>query len=268
MVYHTFFLCLLFFATVLDAFDHEYRNYEQVLERFVDHGRVEYASLKKDRNDLDDFVKEFSAVTKEEYTAWSRDQQQAFWINAYNAWTLRIVIDHYPIGGGRIVGMLFPKNSIQRIPGVWDDIKIKAAGRQVSLNDIEHKILRPVFKEPRIHFSIVCASIGCPLLRSQPFRASLLKTQLEEAARDFIEDPAKVKWDAAEKVLRLSRVFDWFSEDFDFAADSSWRKHYSKKQAGSVAFVGRYVSADVAAELKAGKVKINYLDFDWTLNSK
>lgn len=164
--------------------------------------------------------------------------------------------------------MLFPKNSIQRIPGVWDGIKTKTAGREVSLNDIEHRILRPLFKEPRIHFSIVCASIGCPLLRSQPFRADSLKSQLEEATRDFIQDPAKVKWDGAGKVLRLSRVFDWFSEDFDFAADSSWRKHYSKKQAGAVAFVSRYLPANVAAELKAGKVKINYLDFDWTLNSK
>jgi hypothetical protein len=268
MIYHRFLLLtfIIFFCSSVFAFDHDYGNYGEVLQSYVKDGLVDYGALKKNRKGIDQFVKEIGAVTRNEYENWSRDQQLAFWINTYNGWFLQIVIDHYPIRGGRLLGVLYPENSVQRIPGIWDDIKITAAGRQVSLNDLEHKILRPVFKEPRIHFAIVCASISCPVLRSQPFRASPLQRQLEDAAQDFINNPTKVRWNANEKKLEISKIFDWFSEDFASFADESWVKHYSKKQAGPVAFISKYLPAGEA--LKKSKVKVEYLDYDWHLNEQ
>ncbi len=248
------------------AFDHEYKNYSDVLSKHVRNGLVDYASLQKDRSGIDLFVKEIGMVTNQEYLAWSRDQQLAYWINAYNGWFLQIVIDRYPIQGGRLVGVFYPQNSVQRIPGIWDKIKTQAAGQLVSLNDIEHKMLRRLFNEPRIHFSIVCASIGCPLLRSEPFRATSLQSRLDQAARDFMNNPAKVHWNESNKQLELSKIFDWFTDDFDSAADDQWRKSYSKKQAGSVAFASRYLPDKVAQTLKSTRAKIVYLDYDWTLN--
>ncbi len=267
MIYHRFLiLTFIIFCSSAFAFDHEYREYGDVLKTYVQDGLVNYAALQKNRKGVDQFVKDIGTVTKNEYDAWSRDQQLAFWINTYNGWFLQIVIDHYPIHGGRLLGVLYPENSVQRIPGIWDDIQTGAAGREVSLNDIEHKILRPIFKEPRIHFAIVCASIGCPALRSEPFRVSSLQAQLEDAARDFISNPAKVRWNADQKKLEISKIFDWFSEDFAVFADESWLKLYSKKQGGPVALISKHLPASEA--LKKSKVKVDYLDYDWHLNER
>jgi hypothetical protein len=268
MIYHRFLLLtfVIFLCSSAFALDHDYTNYGGVLRTYVKGGLVDYAALKKNRKGIDQFVKEIGAVTTNEYESWSRDQQLAFWINTYNGWFLQIVINHYPIRGGRLLGVLYPENSVQRIPGIWDDIKTSVARREVSLNDVEHKILRPLFKEPRIHFAIVCASIGCPVLRSEPFRANALQRQLEDAAQDFVNNPTKVRWNANEKKLEISKIFDWFSEDFASFADENWLKIYSKKQAGPVAFISKYLPA--GETLKKSKVKVEYLDYDWHLNER
>jgi hypothetical protein len=260
------FLILILLATRLYAFDHQYQEYGEVLKAYVKNGLVDYAALQKNRIGIDHFVKQIGAVNAEEYQSWSRDQQLSFWINTYNGWFLQIVIDRYPIRGSRILGLLYPENSVQRIPGIWDNVRTKAAGRDVSLNDIEHKILRPIFQEPRIHFSIVCASLGCPLLRSEPFRPDVLQSQLEDAAKAFINNSSKVRWNPDRNTLQLSSIFDWFADDFQAAADESWRKLYSKKNAGPVAFVSKYLPAEVAAALHKSEAKIDHFDYDWTLN--
>ena len=254
MVYHRFLLVpLLLFCGDLFAFDHQYREYAGVLSQYVHNGRVDYSGLQKGRKGIDVFVDSLSKVTAAEYQSWNRDQQLAFWINAYNGWFLQIVIDRYPIRGGRLIGVLYPKNSVQRIPGIWDNIKTKAAGREVSLNDVEHKIIRPVFREPRIHFAIVCASVGCPALRSKPFLADGLSGQLDDAARDFINDPGKVRWNDRSMQLEVSSIFNWFKEDF-------------ASSGGVVEFVARYAREPLAGRLRTGKIKVDYLDYDWSLN--
>ena len=259
-------LILLLLSARLYAFDHQYQEYAGVLKTFVKDGRVDYATLKKNRAAIDNFIKQIGAVKGEEYQSWSHDQQLAYWINTYNGWFLQIVIDRYPLRGSKILGAFYPENSVQRIPGIWDNVRTLAAGRSVSLNDIEHKILRPIFQEPRIHFSIVCASLGCPLLRSEPFVPDVLQSQLDEAAKSFINNPSKVRFDSAKKTLQLSRIFDWFADDFQSAADESSKKLYSKKNAGPVAFVSKYLPADVAEALHKSAAKIEYFDYDWTLN--
>lgn len=261
------FALLLLLASVCSAFDHEYAGYAAVLQADVKGGLVDYASLKQNRAGLDRFVEEIKSVTEADYKSWTREQQLAFWINVYNAWMCRIVIDHYPIHGDRMIGFLYPENSVQRITGIWDGIRLGTAGREVSLNDIEHKILRPVFHEPRIHFAIVCASKGCPVLQNEPYRASALEQQLEASAHGFIQDPSKVRLNRAAGKLELSKIFNWFYEDFDAMADPSW-EHLYGDEAGPVAFVSKHVASTDAAFLKSRAVKIGYFDYDWSLNEK
>ena len=123
------------------GFDHEYRAYAEVLKRHVRYPRVDYAALKADRAALDAVVAAFDSPESRAEPEWTREQRMAFWINAYNAFTLRVIVDNYPIRGSWL--SLYPRNSIRQIDGVWTDIKWRAAGRTVTLDDIEHRILRP-----------------------------------------------------------------------------------------------------------------------------
>ena len=130
-------------------------------------------------------------------------------------------------------------------------------GQVLSLNDIEHEILRKELGEPRIHFAIVCASKSCPELRSEAYRAKTLDEQLTQAARSFISDPSKNRFDAAARTLRLSPIFDWFRADFE------------RSSASLPAFVARYAEPAVATALSSGgEVRIEFLDYDWSLNGR
>ncbi|HAK56148.1 MAG TPA: hypothetical protein DCP38_11815, partial [Acidobacteria bacterium] len=158
------------------AFDHQYRTYSGVLDESLIGSRVDYGRLASDRVALDAAVDELSAVPRETFDAWSRAQRLAYWINAYNVLTLRVIVDHYPIRGSWL--SLYPRSSIRQIDGVWDDITWHAGGRQVTLDEIEHDILRPTFAEPLVHFAINCAALSCPPLRGEPFVAERLEAQL------------------------------------------------------------------------------------------
>ncbi|HET6267755.1 MAG TPA: DUF547 domain-containing protein [Acidobacteriota bacterium] len=250
------------------AFDQDYVRYGAVLKEYVVAGRVNYAALQKNRGPIDHVIKEFSSVKPEEYQKWSREQQIAYWINIYNGWFLQIVIDHYPIHESRLIGFVFPKNSVQRISGIWDKIFLETPMGKVSLNDIEHKILRSQFKEPRIHFAIVCASIGCPKLRSEPTLAASLDRDLDNSAAAFISDPSKVKLQPEIRRIELSSIFKWFAGDFAGFADDDWKHLYSIEKAGPLAFISRYLPAADSAYLKQRSVDVGYLPYDWTLNEQ
>lgn len=252
--------------SVVDAFDHTYAGYSRVLAMFVRDGMVDYARLQKDRDGVDQFVLDLSKVSESEYDGWTRNQQLAYWINAYNGWFLKIVVDHYPIKRSGLIGLGFPPNSVQQINGIWDNIKVVFAGRMVSLNYIEHRVLRPIFQEPRIHFAIVCASVGCPVLRSEPFVPDKLEEQLDLATRNFILSPAKVRLEKDRRRISISKIFDWFHDDFAAFADEDWRQNYSESRAGSLSFISRYFSDSDAAFLKQNKVAVDFLDYDWSLN--
>jgi hypothetical protein len=250
-----------------NAFDHNYVNYDSVLKKYVENGLVNYSKLKAERTTIDDFVNELKSVRSSEYDSWNNDQQLAFWINAYNGWFLQIVIDHYPIKKQILKGIVYPDNSVQQIRGIWTEIKSKFAGQEVSLDTIEHTILRPQFREPRIHFSIVCASIGCPVLRNEAFRASELEKQLDDAARNFVNNPSKVQIVPAEKMIRISSIFDWFASDFAKYSSDALKQHYSKKEAGPIGLILKYVKPSDAKLITDG-LKVKYLDYDWSLNEK
>ena len=192
------------------GFDHTYQAYAKILASHVHDGRVDYQRLAADRAALVDITSGFGAVDGAAERAWTREERLAFWINAYNLFTLQAIVDHYPIRAGWFT--LGPRNSIRQIAGVWDRLTWRVAGRSVTLDDIEHRIIRPEFKEPRIHFAVNCASIGCPPLRSEPYRASSLGAQLDANARSYLASPQGLRVDAG--ALVVTSILKWYGDDF------------------------------------------------------
>jgi len=245
-----------------NAFDHDYGAYADVLRRHVRFPRVNYGALKVDGTLLDRVVREFDASTARGESGWTREQRMAFWINAYNAFTLRAIVDHYPIKPGWLT--LYPRNSIRQIDGVWSDLKWQAAGRTVTLDDIEHRILRPTFKDARIHFAVNCASVSCPPLAAEPYRADTLDAQLDEAGRRFLASSEGVRVESG--TLRVSSIFKWYGDDFVERYASlvpGSRDARERAILGAIVKYGRPAAAELA---RTGRAAIGYLSYDWALN--
>jgi len=244
------------------AFDRDYSAYRAALERSARPSRVDYAGLKAQRGDLDAAVRNFGEVSAGEERAWPRNERIAFWTNAYNAFTLRAIIDHYPIGGAFL--SLSPRNSIRQIDGVWTKLTWQAAGRRVTLDDIEHRILRPEFKDPRVHFALNCASVGCPPLRAEPYRAADLDRQLDEAARTYLGSAEGLRLDGT--TLRVSSIFKWYGQDFVERYAGSVGGDRNPRERAILGVVAQYGPPAAAATARDGRVKIAYLTYDWSLN--
>ncbi len=241
---------LLYGSAAGGAFDHDHAAWTALLGRFVHDGLVDYAGLEQGGEaDLAAYLRALESVRRTDYESWTREQKLAFWINAYNAHMVRLILDHYPLKSVQDIGILpgaaFRTRSIA-MPGLRPG--------KLSLDDIEHRILRQEFSEPRIHSAIVCASKGCPALRSEAYRAGDLDRQLDEAVRAYIGDGTRNRFDAASNTLYLSSIFKWFREDFERAAGSL------------PAFVARYAGEPLATALRSGNVRIDFLDYDWSLN--
>jgi hypothetical protein len=227
-------------------FDQSHGLLDKTLKTFVQDALVDYGALRASRADLDRYLDEVAAVPEGEFSTWPERQRLAFLINAYNAFTLELVLDHYPV------------KSIKEIGGwlkdPWDQPVVRLFGRAFTLNDVEHKILRVQFAEPRIHFALVCAARGCPPLRSEAYVANHLDAQLDEQARRFLATTSKNRVNDRERVVHLSPIFKWYGSDFE-------------KQAGSVlAALNPYWPEEAAAALARGDFKIRYTDYDWSLN--
>ncbi|MCP4040708.1 MAG: DUF547 domain-containing protein, partial [Gammaproteobacteria bacterium] len=162
------------YATV--PFNHQHTLFDRILTAYVKGGLVNYKALKSDQDALDRYLESLAVVTQKQIEGWSRQQKLAFWINAYNAFTIKVILEHYPIARSILADPLqrYPANGIRQIPGVWKGLKWQAAGRAYSLDHMEHVIMRQEIVEPRIHFVLVCASLGCPLLESRAFDAENL----------------------------------------------------------------------------------------------
>ncbi|MFQ5681227.1 MAG: DUF547 domain-containing protein [Candidatus Omnitrophota bacterium] len=226
-----------------------YENWQRVLDAYVDeNGRVDYARLKDNRVDLDGFVRREieSAVLAD----LSPNAQKAFWINAYNALTMRLVVDNYS-----------PKlKSIRSInQGRPWKAKMKVAGRETTLQDIEDKILRrwkPF--DPRIHFAINCASLGCPKLPRRYFDPLRIDRQLDAQAKIFINDPEKVRFDGDKNILYYSSIFAWFKKDFLTVSPDL------------LSYIIKYLDTPFRWHLLSLKrrVKLKMLEYDWRLNKR
>lgn len=239
-------------ASKATAFDHAHAAWTRLLGNFVKDGWVDYAGLRGSRAELDAYLAALENVRPPEYEAWARPERLAFWINAYNAYTVRLILDHYPVESIKRIGGLF------RGPFSKTFIPLKGLrGKDLSLDDVEHRILRKEFDEPRIHFAIVCASKSCPALGPEAYGAADLDRQLDEAARAFLADPKKNRIDRAKRALEISSIFKWFREDFE-------------KAAGTLpAFLARFTDVETAKALREGEEwKIGFLDYDWSLNGR
>jgi len=235
--------------------------YRELLARVVRGDGVDYRTIVSDRRTLDRVVEQFAEVPRATEQGWNPRDRMAFWINAYNLFTLRAIVDHYPIRGSRFSRS--PQNSIRQIDGVWTTLKWRAAGRDVTLDQIEHGILRPEFGDARVHMALNCASKGCPPLRAEPYVGADLDRQLDDAARRYLATPAGTR--ATNGHLIVSRIFEWYGNDFV--------KQYAPMHPGSGraadrairGFVERYGPPAAAAAAKAGSA-IRFLDYDWSLN--
>jgi hypothetical protein len=250
------------------SFDHS--PCDSLLQKFVVDGMVNYRGLQQNRELLAECLENLEKIDSKDFQSWPQDQQKAFWIDAYNIITIEGIVRNYPIkGGGLFSRMRFPNNSIRQISNFWDTVFIKVMGQDITLDDIEHEILRKEFKDPRIHFVLVCAAMGCPLLESKAFFRDDVHRRLERAANNFINSPEKVKLDQEDNVLYLSSIFAWYKGDFP-ASDKAQGQFdkYGKKDRGVVAFVTERLPMADAKYIIDRQPKIKYLDYDWSLNER
>ena len=253
-------LCL---ALPAAAFDHTYAGWDALLKKHVRYisggnaSRVDYAGMKRDHDALKAVLAGFEKVPRAEFDAWTKPQQEAFLMNAYNAFTIEKILTRYPdLRSIRDFGTFFGNP--------WKDKFFTLFGEPMNLDGIEHGMLRKagVYDEPRVHFAVVCASVGCPMLRNEAFVADRLDAQLEDAIRRFLSDRSRNRYDAAAGKLEVSKIFDWYGKDFEHG----WHGYASVK--GTLA---RY--ADLLADrredreaIRAQRVDVDFLDYDWSLN--
>jgi hypothetical protein len=230
------------FAGAADAVDNSL--YAELLSKYVKDGVVDYQGFENDENRLDAYLK---VLERTDTTKLSRNEQLAFYINTYNATTIKFILSAYP-GiesiwdlGGRFFNKPFDKKIV------------RIEGKTISLDDLEHGIIRPRFKDPRVHFAVNCASRSCPPLRSEPYQGSTLDQQLTAATRAFLNDPEKNHLDG--KKLYVSKIFKWFKEDFNNDV---------------VGFFVRFADETLKKKLLENRdeIKVKYLDYDWSLNGK
>lgn len=248
-------------AVADSRFDHQHALLGEVLKRHVRDGSVDYAALGRERAILDRYVEQLTKVEPAVVEGWSRAQRLAFWINAYNALTLRTIVDHYPIRRRSLVGVAFPANSIWQISGAFKAARHRVAGQRLSLDDIEHRIIRPTFAEPRIHMALVCAARSCPVLRPEPYVAARLDAQLAEQTRRFAADRVHgLRLAPDGRGVEVSSIFKWFGEDFAPLAAGNEKR-------GVFAFLAAHTEdAALQARLHDAATSLDYLDYDWTLN--
>jgi hypothetical protein len=258
-----------------------YDSYAVVLKKHVDDkGMVSYADLKDHPEQLEQFVRALGSVDFKTYKSWNESVKIAFWINAYNGLTLKVIIDHYPIKSGFFSRLAYPANSIRQISGVWDKIQFRVMGRKLTLNEIEHGVLRGQNKElvetygalyePRIHMALVCAAMSCPTLRHEPYIGDKLDEQLDDQSKRFLSNPTKFRIDRAAGKIYLSSIFKWFGGDFlqKYKPEKGFDSGGSDAKAAVLNYVSRYLSENDAAYLREEKYSIEYLDYDWSLNEQ
>ncbi|MBL8307115.1 MAG: DUF547 domain-containing protein [Rubrivivax sp.] len=245
------------------GFDHDHAAWTALLRRHVRRVRagqatqVAYPGVKADRAALKAYLDSLSAVTPATFAGWSQAQRQAFLINAYNAFTVELVLSRYPdLKSIKDLGSL--------LGSPWKPKWIALLGAKVSLDDIEHAMLRKRgdYDDPRVHFSVNCASIGCPALREEAFVAARLDAQMEEQTLRFMSDRTRNRFNVQRGRLELSKIFDWYGEDFRLG---------HRGIPSLPAFAARYATqlADSPADrerIRAGDVDIAFTDYDWALN--
>lgn len=252
---------LLLSAQALAAFDHGHTAWNALLHRHVvlsQNGsatQVKYADFKRDRAALKSYLDSLSGVSRQEFDAWSKPEQLAFLINAYNAFTVELILTRYP-------DLESIKDFGNFINNPWKKKFFKLFGKPTTLDEIEHGMIRAegVYDDPRIHMAVNCASVGCPALRHEAFVPDKLDTQMEDAVKRFLSDATRNRYSRG--MLEVSKIFDWYGKDFN----KGFRGARSVN-----AFLAAYASQlskrpEDQQTIRDGKANLRFLDYDWSLN--
>jgi hypothetical protein len=227
--------------------------FTEILQDYVHDGKVNYRELCQD-NRLETYIAQLAATNPD--TISDEKASLAFWINAYNAYTIKVICDNYPINsinelhtGGMYIGTILNKT-------IWDKDFVIINNQKTTLNHIEHEIIRPLFQDPRAHFALVCASKSCPPLRSESYEGYKLEEQLDDQGRIFFKDSSNNFFEIDKKEAHLSKILDWYSKDF------------GKKNKEILLYITRFLPDDLAATIKANPEgwDINHTKYDWSLN--
>ncbi len=212
-----------------------------LLQKYVnDKGDINYLGFQTERAKLQTYLNKLSKNPPNDKN-WSRDEALTYWINAYNAFTVELILKYYPVKGIREIGgkLIFINSS-------WDIKFFKINGVPFDLNIIEHEIIRKEYNEPRIHFAIVCASISCPRLLNEAYTAEKLEEQLELQTRYFINNP--IKNQITPSTAKLSSILDWYKSDFP-------------KEQSMIEFINQYATTKIEKN-----TTVSYLEYNWNLN--
>jgi len=226
----------------------DHGKWQLVLEDYLiaDHesgiNRVDYEALIDDKALLEEYINTMAKIDPREH---NKDEQMAYWINLYNALTVLLIVDEYPTQSITKLG----ETTIAF--GPWDDFAITVSGQDLSLNDIEHRILRPIWQDDRIHFAVNCASIGCPNLQAEVFTSDNLNTLLDIGAEEYLAHPRALRFE--EDTLILSSLFEWYASDF------------GSDLTATLAKLSEYAPDELKEDLKEHKGEIKY-EYDWGLN--
>lgn len=240
---------------------HDHSGWDNLLKRNVvsvgggASTAVNYGKFQKDRTRLKTYLKSLSAVSQRQFNGWSKDDQLAFLINAYNAWTVELILTKYPD-----LKSIKDLGSIIRSP--WKKSFIPLFGRTVSLDNIEHDMIRGSgkFNEPRIHFAVNCASIGCPALARSAYRGNKLSAQLNTATKAFLQDRSRNRLRSGG--LQVSSIFKWYRGDFE----KGWRGANNLNQFLAIYANALGLTKGQQAQLRQGKIKVSFLSYNWNLN--
>jgi hypothetical protein len=245
-------IILIFISNLCFAFDHQHKTWDQILKGQTKKGTIStligYKALKNNPKKLNTYLENLSKVTKSEYQEFTNEQKLSFLINAYNAFTFKLILDSYPI------------KSIEDIKGEggflgfgsspWKIKFINLLEQKLSLDYIEHKIIRKDFSEPRIHFVVNCASISCPNLRMEAMVADKIEQQLADSAEKFINNKSKNLFDHKKKTITISKIFKWYGDDF------------KDKYGTYLKFIEKIKKVDNLSEYK-----LHWMEYNWELNS-
>lgn len=233
-----------------EPFDHNHSEWTTILKNFLikkaANSQFNYATLKETPQSLNKYLEKLSSITNEQFNTWSDKQKMSFWINAYNAFTVKLILDNYPVKSIKDIGGFFSSP--------WKKEFFHLFGVKFYLDKIEHEILRKRFNEPRIHFAVNCASIGCPSLRDEAFVAEKLESQLEEQTRLFLKDTSRNSVSHDKKTITISKIFKWFKEDF------------GDKDENIIKFIFPYMKSDDDNLDFWKKYNLEYSEYNWDLN--
>jgi len=246
----------------MSLIDHSHADWDGLLSKHVvlvsggNASQVRYAEFARDRALLKGYLNSLSAVSGAQFGAWPRAQRMAFLINAYNAFTVELILAHHPVGSIKDIGSDLFDNR-------WKRKFFRLLGQDSYLDRIEHEILRKPgsYDEPRVHFALNCASIGCPMLREEAYVAQRLDAQLEQQAVRFLSDRSRNRVNAQGR-LEVSKIFDWFKEDW-----SSGYRGIASREAYFARYAGLLTDDAEHRKLVAGgRAPLTFLDYDWSLN--